>query len=55
MLGTALGLLHDGVHDNTVPDNTQKTDDAEDDGEDGTAIKGPIYSWRQEEEGAAAE
>ncbi len=55
MFGTALGLLHDGVDDNAVPHDTQKADDAKDDREDGTAMKGPIYSWRQEEELAAVE
>lgn len=53
MFGTALGLLHNGVDDNTVPDDTQKTDDAKDDREDGIAIKGPIYRWRQDKELAA--
>lgn len=53
MLGTALGLLHDGVDDNAVPHNTQKADDAKDDREDGTAMKGPVYSWRQDKETAA--
>lgn len=55
MFGAALGFLHNGVDNNTVPHDTQKADDAKDDREDDTAMKGPIHSWRQEEEGAAVQ
>lgn len=55
MFGSTLGFLHDGVDNNTVPHDTQKTDYAKDDREDGTAMTGPIYSWRQEQGRAEAE
>jgi len=48
LLGAALGLLHDGEDDNAVPHDTQEADDAEDDGEDGTAVEGPVCSSRRE-------
>lgn len=53
MLGSTLGLLHNGVHDNTVPNDAQKADNAKDDRKDGTTVKSTIFSWRPKKEGTA--
>lgn len=43
----ALGLLHDGIDDHTVPHDTYETDDAKDDRKDSTAMKIVICSCKQ--------